>query len=114
MADVNGDVVGVAAVGVGLLLVIGAVRGTWRKLWDDVIGSSGGGGNGSGSGSSGPQGIGPTGIPNLPVYCVQHPDKCVGPLLPHVPGLPFYAPNGTAQNTPGELVPTQTGTPVLY
>lgn len=33
----NGESVGIASIAIGVLLVIGAVRGTWKKLFQDVV-----------------------------------------------------------------------------
>lgn len=40
MAQSTNDTIGIGAIAVGLLLIIGIMRGTWQKLLGDVFGST--------------------------------------------------------------------------
>lgn len=99
------SVMGVGTVAVGLVLVIGAVRGTWKNIWNDVFGTPSSSSGGSSGGSTTP--VAP--VPNPGIgNCLQNPFQqgCFAHF-----GLNAYAPNGTATAAPGELVASSVGAP---
>ena len=69
----NNETVGISTIIVGVVIVIGAVRGTWKKIFDSVVlGPS------DGSSSSGGNSLNPFNNNLIP-----------NPLQPNVPGVPI-------------------------
>src|SRR6516165_2655852 len=77
--------IGIVTILAGILLLVGSIKGTWRKLFSDVVlgggsgSSSGSGSSGSGSGSSG--GSGSRGAPGgrfIPGYGGRQAGPIIG------------------------------------
>lgn len=109
----NNETVGISTVIVGVIIVVGAVRGTWKKIFNDVI-STGSSGGSRGGGFSIPS----FGIPN-PLnpgnYLPGNPYSPINnPVVPGSLHIPLSYTNPGTSFPQGELIGANGQGMVIY
>lgn len=92
----------------GIVVIIGAAKGTWRQVWYDLTGNSVSGGGGGGSSGNTPNGIQTTPGLNIPLPG-GHGVQIGGGFNPLIPSLPIIV---TPYALPYTPAPGTSGNPV--